>query len=66
MKTINPQFKLRNDKGLTKHKDVRYHLIRDLVQSATIQLKYVPTISMVADILSKPLDFTFFIKFQAS
>jgi len=36
--------------------DVRYHLIRDLVQSDTIQVQYMPTESIVADILTKPLD----------
>ena len=45
-----------NDKGRTKHMDVRYHLIRDLVKSAVIQIQCQPTESMVADILTKPLD----------
>jgi hypothetical protein len=53
-----------NDKGRTKHMDVRYHLIRELVQSNTIQVKYMPTESMVADILTKPLDSKLFLKFQ--
>jgi hypothetical protein len=53
-----------NDKGRTKHMDVRYHLIRELVQSNTIQVQYMPTESMVADILTKPLDSKLFLKFQ--
>jgi hypothetical protein len=53
-----------NDKGRTKHMDVRYHLIRDLVQAGTIQVQYMPTDSMVADILTKPLDSKLFLKFQ--
>ena len=44
--------------------DVRYHLIRELVQSNTIQVQYMPTESMVADILTKPLDSKLFLKFQ--
>jgi len=44
--------------------DARYHLIRDLVQSGTIQVQYMPTDSIVADILTKPLDSKPFLKFQ--
>jgi hypothetical protein len=39
-----------NDKGRTKHMDVRYHLVRDLVHNKTIQVKYMPTEDMIADI----------------
>jgi len=39
----------------TKHIDVRYHFIRELITNGTIQLKYCPTNSMVADILAKPV-----------
>jgi hypothetical protein len=53
-----------NDKGRTKHMDVRYHLIRELVQSGTINITYMPTESMIADILTKPLDAKLFNKFQ--
>ena len=53
-----------NDKGRTKHMDVRYHLICDLVQSGTIQVQCMPTESMVTDFLTKPLDSKLFIKFQ--
>ena len=45
-----------NDKGRTKHMDVRCHLIRDLVKTNVIQIQYQPTESMVADILTKPLE----------
>ena len=36
-----------NDKGRTKHMDIRYHLVRDLVRSNQIVLKFIPTESMV-------------------
>jgi len=55
-----------NDKGRTKHMDVRYHLIRDLVQNKTINVTYMPTESMTADILTKPLDSKLFLTHQAS
>ena len=55
-----------NDKGRTKHMDVRYHLIRDLVKNNTIHVDYMPTESMTADILTKPLDSNLFHTHQAS
>ena len=45
-----------NDKGRTKHMDVRYHLLRDLVANKTIHVDYRPTDHMTVDILTKPLD----------
>jgi hypothetical protein len=46
--------------------DVRYHLIRDLVKNKTINVTYMPTESMTADILTKPLDSKLFLTHQAS
>ena len=45
-----------NDKGRTKHMDVRYHLIRELVKDNIIQVHCKPTEDMIADILTKPVD----------
>ena len=45
-----------NDKGRTKHMDIRYHLVRDLVKNHHISVCYKPTEDMIADILTKPLD----------
>ena len=39
----------------TKHIDVKYMFIRELVKQKKINLKYVPTDSQLADILTKPL-----------
>lgn len=39
----------------SKHIDIRYHFIRDKLQSNEIELKYKPTDDMIADILTKPL-----------
>ena len=39
----------------TKHFDLYWHYIRDKVQSGVIHLQHVPTSSMVADGLTKPL-----------
>jgi hypothetical protein len=39
----------------SKHIDMRYHYIRDLVQRKTVKLQYISTSEQVADILIKPL-----------
>jgi hypothetical protein len=44
----NPQYH-----GKSKHIDIKYHFVRDLVGDKTIKLKYCPTKEMVADILTK-------------
>ena len=38
-----------------KHIDVRYHFIRKSCQDGLIELAYIPTTEMVADILTKSL-----------
>ena len=39
----------------TKHIDVKYHFIRDHILRKTVSPRYVPTTSMVADIMTKAL-----------
>jgi hypothetical protein len=36
-----------------KHIDIRHHFVRDLVKSKTINIVWIPTTEMVADILTK-------------
>lgn len=36
-----------------KHIDVKYHFIRDVLRAGRINIKYCPTETMVADILTK-------------
>ena len=46
----NPEFHKR-----TKHIDVRYHYIRDVIKDKTIEVLSISTEKQVADILTKPL-----------
>ena len=40
----------------TKHIEIRYHFIRDLVEKRIVSLEYIPTKRQNADIFTKPLD----------
>jgi hypothetical protein len=46
----------------TKHIDVRYHYIRELVSFGKTTVDYMPTEDMLADILTKPLPYPAFKK----
>ena len=48
----------------SKHIDIRYHLIRDVLRQGYITIKYCPTDQMDADIMTKPLPKDTFIKFK--
>ena len=39
----------------TKHIDIRYHYIREVVQKKEIELEYCPSEEMIADALTEPL-----------
>ena len=41
--------------GRTKHVDIKYHFIRDLVEAERIKLTYCVSENMVADMLTKGL-----------
>ena len=40
----------------TKHIEIRYNFIRDLVERKIVALEYIPTKRQNADIFTKPLD----------
>ena len=41
--------------GRTKHIEIKYHFIRDLVEAGRIKLCYCPSEDMITDILTKAL-----------
>ena len=41
--------------GRTKHIDVKYNFVRDIVAQNQVILKHIPTSRMVADPLTKPI-----------
>ena len=48
--SVNPVF---HDKS--KHIEIRYHFIRDMVQKGAVKLQYIPTNDQTAYVLTKPL-----------
>jgi hypothetical protein len=48
--TENPVFHYRS-----KHIEIHYHYIRDMVQRGAFKLQYISTDEQVADVLTKPL-----------
>jgi hypothetical protein len=57
--TVAPQIPRKS-----KHIGVRYHYTRDMVQQNNIQLIHLRTTSMPADLLTKPLGPTLFVRFR--
>jgi hypothetical protein len=57
--TENPVFH-----DMSKHIDMRYDYIRDLVQRKAIKLQYIATSEQVVDILTKPLTLRQFVKLR--
>ncbi|CAL5403117.1 unnamed protein product [Camellia sinensis] len=50
--------------GRSKHIDVRYHFLRDLVKDGTLDLKHCRSEDQLADILTKPLKLPAFLKLR--
>ena len=48
----------------SKHIEIRYHYIYDMVQKGAVKLKYVPTEEQVADVLNKTMSRVKFEYFQ--
>jgi hypothetical protein len=48
----------------SKHIEMRYHYVRDMVQKNILSIQYVPTAEQTTDILTKPLSLTKFVYFR--
>jgi hypothetical protein len=48
----------------SKHIEMRYHYVRDMVQKNILNIQYVLTTEKIADILTKPLSLTKFVYFR--
>lgn len=57
--TKNPVFHDRS-----KHIDIKYHFIREIVQNKEININYCKTEDQVVDIFTKPLKFELFVKLK--
>jgi hypothetical protein len=47
----------------SKHIEMRYHYVRDMVQKNVLSIQYVPTAEQTTDIFTKPLSLTKFVYF---
>jgi hypothetical protein len=54
-----------NHSNKTKHMKIRYFCIKDKVTSGELEIQHLPTDSMLADMLTKPLQGELFKKFRA-
>jgi hypothetical protein len=50
--------------GRSKHIDIRFHFLRDLVKDEVIELTYCSTHDQIADIMTKPLKIEAFLKLR--
>lgn len=48
----------------TKHVDIQYHFVREVVQDGLATTEHIPTSEMIADIFTKPLKPVTFQKFK--
>jgi hypothetical protein len=48
----------------SRHIDIKYHYVRDLVEKGKVEIEFIPTTRMVADGFTKPLERTKFNMFQ--
>jgi histone deacetylase 1/2 len=54
----------RSNSSTTRHINIKYYFIKDLIEKNEVNLKYMKTDDMIADIFTKPLQGKLFIKFR--
>ena len=50
----------------SKHVDIKYHFVRELVENRTLAIQYVSTVDNIADIFTKPLSLKEFTTLRAA
>jgi hypothetical protein len=55
MSTIALAEKGRSTSDRTRHISIRYFFVKDRIDSGEVRIEYMPTASMLADVLTKPL-----------
>jgi hypothetical protein len=53
-------------RGRSKHIDIRYHFVRELLQRNVISVVYCPTNEMLADVMTKPVPKPTFVRMRES
>ena len=48
----------------TKHVEMKYHYVQEMVQRCAVEPRYIPTDEHIADVLTKPLGRRKFVYFQ--
>lgn len=51
--------------GQSKHIDVRFYFLRDLVNADVVKLRYCKSQNQIADLMTKPLKLEQFVKFRS-
>jgi len=51
-------------RDISKHIEMRYHYVWDMVQKNVLSIQYVPTAEHTTDIFTKPLPLTKFVYFR--
>ena len=49
----------------SKHADIKFDFVREVVENNTLDIQYVPTTDNIADIFTKPLLFSVFTKLRS-
>ncbi len=49
----------------SKHTDIRYHFLRDVVETKTLSFSWVPSSQQLADVLTKFLDRVLFVRLRS-
>jgi hypothetical protein len=62
--TIALAEKGRSTSGRTRHVSIRYFFVKDRIDSREIEIKYVPSESMIADFFTKPLQGALFVRLR--